>query len=91
MEKESISQVKRVKAQMKEPNEALRSALPKVLRETILPGLNYEFDLRGQRWRVSFINTGQMRFTCLWLGPAKKENVTLDVQSGAAQATSTIK
>jgi hypothetical protein len=69
-----------------------RSRLVALERELALPPLHQEFNLNGQKWVVSFVNQGQMRFSALWLGKVKKEeNVTLNVQSTSVQPKSIIK
>lgn len=70
-------------------NEEVNSFINQLRRELHLPKVNQEFTLNGHRWRVSFVNTGKMRFTALWLGPVP--NITLDVQSTTSKATSIIK
>ena len=76
---------------MKEPQQT-RSKLAGLERETYLPELQQEFDFNGQRWVVSFVNSGQMRFSALWLGKSKaKENITLDVHSTKTITQSKIK
>ena len=70
----------------------LRSTLPKLKRESYLPKIHDEFDLNGQKWVVSFVNRGQMRFSALWLGKSKaKGNITLDVHSTKTTTQSKIK
>jgi len=76
---------------MKEPQQT-RSELAGFEKEMVLPKLHQEFNLNGQRWVVSFINHGQMRFSALWLGKVKaKGNVTLDVHSTQTKTQSKIK
>ncbi|HBF43960.1 MAG TPA: hypothetical protein DDW42_10125 [Desulfobacteraceae bacterium] len=76
---------------MMEKNEK-RSLLMGHQRETYLPKIHQEFELNGQRWVVSYLNHGQMRFTALWLGKVKaKGNVTLDVHSTKTKTQSKIK
>lgn len=70
-------------------NEEVNSFINQLRRELHLPKVNQEFTLNGHRWRVSFVNTGKMRFTAVWLGPVP--NVTLDVQSSNSQSQSTVK
>ena len=76
---------------MKEPQQT-RSTIMGLEREAALPKINQEFELNGQRWVVSYLNHGQMRFSALWLGKVKaKGNVTLDVHSTQTKTQSKIK
>lgn len=69
-----------------------RSKLVGFERDIALPELHQEFELNGQKWVVSFVNSGQMRFSALWLGKVKpKGNVTLDVHSTTTKTQSKIK